>query len=309
LRSRLWHAAQWLAGLAIVVFVARYVARNWAEVRQADLRWELSWSWLLAAVVLVWLVFALLADGWRRMVTGWGYPVRWQNGARIWLLSSMAKYVPGKVWALAGMAVMSSRQGIPAWAATSSAVVLQLLSLGSAAVIVAMTGLTVGGIVPGPLGLALFAGAMAGLCLVVLWPPLLRRVVARVTSGADLTHVPGLRPLVYGAVVNLSAWVGYGAAFWLFARATLPLAPLGFHEAVGAYTASYIAGVVAPFAPGGIGVREGVLIMLLEPRLGLANALALAAVSRLGMTAAELTAVLPFLFRVPEATGVESIHS
>lgn len=309
MRSRLWHAAQWLGGLSIVAFVARYVARNWAEVRQVDLRWDISWPLLLTAMALVWLVFGLLADGWRRMVEGWGYPLRWRAGARIWLFSSLAKYVPGKVWALAGMAVMSSRQGIPAWAATSSAVVLQLISLGSAAMIVAITGLAIGGIVPGPLGLALFAAAMAGLCLVVLWPPLLRRLVAMVAPGADLTHVPGLRPLVYGALVNLVAWVGYGAAFWLFARATLPLLPLGFQVAVGAYTASYIAGVVAPFAPAGIGVREGILIMVLEPRMGLANALALAAVSRLGMTAAELTAALPFLFRVAEATRVESIRS
>jgi hypothetical protein len=308
LRSRAWQAAQWLIGLAIVVFVARYVASNWAEVRQADLRWRLSWPHLAMVLLLVAAVFALLADAWRRTVAGWGYRLPWPTAARVWLLSSMAKYVPGKVWALAGLAVMSAREGVPAWAATGSAVLLQLMSLGTAAAILAITGLTVGGVVPGPLGLGLFAAAVTGICLLAVWPPLMRRVVGRFAPAADLTRGPGAGTLIYGAVANLGAWLGYGAAFFVLAKATLPFAPLGFHQALGAYTASYVAGVLAPFAPGGLGVREGVLILALEPRMGLANALALAAVSRLAVTTAEILASIVFLFRAPGSVRAESLR-
>jgi uncharacterized integral membrane protein len=307
-RSRAWQVTQWLAGLAIVVFVARYVAANWAEVQRADLRWHFSWPHIAAAIALVLAAFALLADAWRRMVAGWGYPLAWATAARVWLLSSMAKYVPGKIWALAGLAVMSERQGVPAWAAAGSAVLLQLMSLGTAAAIVAITGLAVGGRIPGPLGLGLFAAAMAGVSLLVIWPPLTRRVVGRLAPAADVTHVPGVGPLLYGAAANCGAWLAYGAAFYVLAGATLPYAPLGFPEAVGAYTASYVAGVLAPFAPGGLGVREGILVLALEPRMGLGNALALAAVSRLGVTAAEVLASLGFLFRASRSVRVESLR-
>lgn len=308
MRSRAWQVTQWLVGLAIVVFVGRYVAANWAEVRQADLRWALSWPHIAAAVGLVLMAFALLADAWRRMVAGWGYPLPWATAARIWLLSSMAKYVPGKVWALAGLAVMAERHGVPAWVAAGSAVLLQLMSLATAAALVATTGLAVGGVVPGPLGLAVFAAAMAGLSLLIVWPPLTRRIVKRVAPAADVSRVPGAGPLIYGAAANFGAWLGYGGAFYLLAGATLPFAPLAFPEAVGAYTASYVAGVLAPFAPGGLGVREGILVLVLEPQLGLANALALAAVSRLGVTAAEVLASLGFLFRTSRSVRVESLR-
>ena len=308
MRSRAWQVAQWLVGLAIVVFVARYVAGNWDEVRQADLRWRVSWPHIAAAVTLIILAFALLADAWRRTVAGWGYPMGWPTAARVWLLSSMAKYVPGKVWALAGLAVMSERQGVPAWAAAASAVLLQLMSFGTAAAIVAMTGLAVGGVVPGPLGLTVFALAMAGLSLLIVWRPLTRRIVARLAPTADVARVPGIGPLVYGAAANFGAWIAYGAAFHVLARATLPFAPLGFYESLGAYTASYVAGVLAPFAPGGLGVREGILVLALEPRMGLANALALAAVSRLGVTAAEVLASLALLIRTPRSVRVESLR-
>lgn len=308
MRSRAWHFLQWIAGLAIVLFVARYVAANWAEVRQAELRWRLSWPLVLASLGLVLAAFALLADAWRRTVAGWGYPLPWATAARVWLLSSMAKYVPGKVWALAGLAVMSERQGAPAWAAAGSAVLLQLLSLGTAAAIVALSGLAVGGVVPGPLALLVFAGAMVAISLLVVWPPLARRVVSRLAPATGVGRAPGLAPLVYGAAANFGAWLAYGGAFFVLARATLPFAPLEFDEALGAYTASYVAGVLAPFAPGGLGVREGILVLALEPRMGLANALALAAVSRLGVTAAETLASIGFLIRSPRSVRVESLR-
>lgn len=301
MRSRAWHVLQWVAGLLIVVFVIRYVARNWAEVRAADLAWDLSPPLALAGMAIVWVAFALLAEAWRRMVEAWGFALSWRDGAGIWLLSSMAKYVPGKVWALAGMAAMAERRGIPAWCAAGSAVVLQLVSIGSGALVVAASGLAAGGGIPGPLALVGVAAGLLVIILLALWPPLARRAVAAVAPAADLSHVPRAGTVGFGAMANGLAWVGYGLAFWLFSRACLPQAPIGLLEATGAYTASYVAGVLAPFAPGGLGVREGVLVLALQGQVGLTTALALAAVARLGMTASEILATIPFLLRARTA--------
>lgn len=302
MRSRLWRGVQYGAGLVVIGFVIRYVLRNWDEVRQADLAWDLSGLTLAGAVGMVWLTFAGLAEAWRRMVEGWGASVGWLQGARIWLLSSMAKYVPGKVWALAGMVVMSERRGIPAWAAAGSALILQVISLGTGAAVVAGSGLA---LVPSRTvpGTAVLAGLALGSVLLsgaAVWPPLTRRLVAAVAPGADLTHVPKAATLAFGFAANLLAWIGYGVAFWLFARGTLPSLGLGLGEAIGAFTAAYVAGVIAPFAPGGLGVREGVMVLVLRGQVGLAGALALAAVARLGMTLAEVLAAAPFLLRSGE---------
>ena len=296
MRSRVIHAAQILLGLAVTLFVIRYVSRNWNEVRDAHLEWHVSLVPLVAALCIVWGVFALQAEAWRRMVAGWGYPMSWVDGSAVWLLSSMAKYVPGKVWSLAGMAVMSERRGVPAWASTASAIVLQVLSLGTGALVVAIFGVGISRTTS--ITAAIAAVAAVGLAL---WRPLLARVVTRVAPGADLAHIPRAPVIVLGAAANLAAWIGYGVAFWLFARGVLPQSAPGLAESVGAYTASYVAGVVAPFAPGGLGVREGVLVMVLREHTGLAPALALAAVARLGMTLAEVIATIPFLLRRRES--------
>ncbi len=296
--SRRWQVAQWLAGLAIVGFVVRAVVRNWDQVVSARLAWDLSLPHLLGGVALTLAAFGLLSEAWRRMVAGWGYRLPWWPAVRIWLLSSMAKYVPGKVWALAGLTVMAQRRGVPAWAATGSALLLQLLSLGTGALVVGLSGLAL--LEARGLGTAALLSVAAGsvaLTAFVLWPPMLRRLVARFVPGADLQHVPSLGTVGLGVGANLLAWLGYGTALWLFAAGTLPEAGLGLGEAIGASTAAYVVGVLAPFAPGGLGVREGVLVLVLQERTGLAAALAIAAVARLGATVAEVGASVPFLLR------------
>jgi uncharacterized membrane protein YbhN (UPF0104 family) len=161
----------------------------------------------------------------------------------------------------------------------------------------------------GPEGLVALGVGLVGVSAVVLWRPLVERVARRLAPTAQVTSLPTPGTLLYGALVNLLAWVGYGVAFWLFARGTLPDATLPLASAIGVYTAAYVAGILAPFAPGGLGVREGVLVLALQPQVGLAHALALAAVSRLGVTLAELLASLFVLFRLPGHPRVESIHS
>ena len=303
MRSRAWRIVQALLGIATVGFVAVYVIQNWDDVRQARMAWRISPLFLLAGVVVVWLVFAVQAEAWRRMVAAWGYRLGWMPAASVWLLSSMARYIPGKVWALTSMAAMAERRNVPAWAATSSSVLLQILSVGTGALVVAATGLGEGH--AGPLGraalLALAAGSLA-VTLLVLWPAVTRWLVARVAPRADLTHIPGLPAVGLGAAANLLAWLGYGAAFWLFARGSLPQAPLGVGESIGAFAGSYVAGMIAPFAPGGLGVRESVLILMLQPRIGLGNAVALSAVARLITTAAEVLATIPFLLHAKESS-------
>jgi hypothetical protein len=65
--------------------------------------------------------------------------------------------------------------------------------------------------------------------------------------------------------------------------------------AVAVFTASYLAGFLALLAPGGIGVREGLFILMLQGPLGIGAATALAVASRLLLTLTELGAAVPFL--------------
>lgn len=295
--SRWLRVAQWLVGIAIVLFAARSLVRNWGQLRSQPLDWSVRPGWLLLSAAVVWLMYAILIVAWRIMLAAWGQRLGGWEAARIWTVSSLGKYLPGKVWAIAGMAVMSQRAGVAPWAATGSAVVLQVLAIGTGAAEAGLTGAsTLEAAHPGAravLGL-IVAGAVAGIGL-LLWPPLLQRLLRVVAPGSAAAGAPAAGGIVFGIGANLIAWVGYGTALWLLAHGLLPGARLEWLPAIAVFAASYLAGFLALFAPGGIGVREGLFILMLQQPIGIAAATALALASRLLLTITELGAAVPFL--------------
>jgi len=297
-----WHErwgrwVQALGGLLVIVFVARYLIRNWETIRAEPVTWRLSPGWITLSLAIVLATYALLAESWRRMLAGWGPRLGFLEAARIWVISSMGKYLPGKVWAIAGMALLAERRGIPPATATASALLLQIVSIGTGALLVGATGVAVLETHrPGSrLALGLILAASAAGLVVVLSPPLARRLLARISRRPDQRVTPRPGALAFGVAANLAAWVAYGVALWCLARGLLPSAELPIADAIGGFAGSYLAGLLFLLAPGGLGVREGVLIWMLQDRIGPANALVLAGVSRIGMTVADLLAAVPFV--------------
>jgi uncharacterized membrane protein YbhN (UPF0104 family) len=301
-RSAWWRWLQWGGGVLVVGFVVYYLARNWDAVREAHIVWAFRPGWIAASLAVVLATYAIQVESWRRMLAGWGPRLGWKDSARVWVLSSMGKYLPGKVWAIAGMAMLAQRRGVPAWAATASAILLQAVSIATGAAIVGLTGIAaLEATHPGSRAalLVVLLVSIAGLGA-VLWPPVARRLVSLVAPGSAEPATPSGAAILFGVGANAVAWVTYGVALWLLARGVLPQAGIHLVESIGAFAASYIAGLLFLLAPGGFGVRESVFVLMLQNRIGLANALALAAVSRLGMTVADALAALPFLHTLRE---------
>ncbi|HEY8105693.1 MAG TPA: lysylphosphatidylglycerol synthase domain-containing protein [Gemmatimonadales bacterium] len=292
-----WRVVQWALGLAVLGFAARALVRNWDDFRSQPLTLAPRPLMLVACALIVWAMYALLIWAWRAMLAGWGQRLDGWTASRIWTVSGLGKYVPGKVWAIAGMALMAQRAGVAPWAATASAVVLQALAVGTGAAIVGLAG-SVGleAAHPGArVALVLLVVASAVGVGLVLWPPAVRRLLrlARVPAEAAVPPSPGA--VAGGIAANAIAWVGYGAALWLLARGLLPDVKLDLPTAVTAFTASYLAGFLALLAPGGLGVREGLFILMLQQPIGIGPATILAVASRLLLTLTEFGAAAPFL--------------
>jgi hypothetical protein len=298
--------AQWLVGLAILGLAARSLARNWDELQAQPLDWRIEPVWLVLAALTVWAMYALLVAGWRVMLGAWGQRLDGWTAARIWTVSSLGKYLPGKIWATAGMALMAREAGVAPWAATGSAVVMQLLAIGTGAAVVGLTGArALESASPGSGGaLALLMAAAIVSVGLLLWPPFLRWLLRLAAPEAAERAVPAAGPVGFGVAANLVAWTGYGLALWLLARGLLPGAGLGLVPAIAVFTASYLAGFLALVAPGGLGVREGLFILMLQGPLGIGPATALALASRVLLTITEFGAALPFLAFPREKTRV-----
>jgi len=135
--------------------------------------------------------------------------------------------------------------------------------------------------------------ALATLVLAAaLRPGIAGRGVEALTRRLGLQHSVILegRQLAAVVAVNVLGWLGTGAAVYLLVTAVTGSAP-PFLWLAGTYTAGYLVGFVAPLSPGGLGVREGMLVVLLAPHYGMGVAIALPIAIRLANMAGELLAV------------------
>ncbi|MEO8634833.1 MAG: hypothetical protein ABI587_06110 [Gemmatimonadales bacterium] len=304
--DRLVRAGRWLIGLLILALVVRSFGRNWHELQAQPIEWTFKPLPAVASVGVVWLMYAMLIEAWRRMLAGWGERLGPIRAARIWVLSSLGKYIPGKVWAVAGMALMARESGVAAWAATASAIILQALAVGTGAAVAALFGTAALELrKPELVPLFWLAGgaSMVGIGL-LLYPPVVKRLLLLARVGVDAPS-PGAGPVLLGLVANIIAWLGYGLALWLLARAVLPVNQLTLALAIAGFAASYVAGLLALFAPGGLLIREGLLVLMLQDSIGLGAATALAIASRVLLTVTELGAAVPFLLVRRRATRAD----
>lgn len=296
LRSVLWRVGQWIIGLAIVAIAVGRLVGEWDRLREQPVAWDVRPALLAGSALLVWAMYALLVEAWRIVLAGWGDRLPFGTAARIWTVSSLGKYLPGKVWAIAGMALMAQRAGVRPWSATASAVILQALAVGTGAAVVGGAGrASLESRFPWvPTALfALVVASATGIAL-LLWPRFVRGLLRLVRVEAEGAS-PGPRAVLAGAAANLVAWTGYGLAFWLLARGLFDAPALTPALAITTFAASYVAGLLFLPAPGGIGVRESVVILMLGAAIGEASALALAIASRVLLTITEFGAAAPFL--------------
>jgi hypothetical protein len=282
---------------AITYFLFRSLKISWDELAEVEIaEWSPRFLPFVASFVLLLAVFAYLVALWARMVTAFGGPKLGLGEAiKIFFVANLGRYVPGKIWQLAGLTYLAGKRGVSLPVASAAAVLGQVYSLGAAAILAGIA-LAAGTRSSFPRDLAPWALGFALLIALLTTVPAAQRSFLRTVFKLSRREdaVPrldagfGIRWLA----LYLPAWLAYGIAFGLLWRSLATLPPVSWPAAVGGFAGAYFLGYAALFAPAGVGVREGVMALLLTPWMGAAEATLLAVLARLWMTAAELLPVV-----------------
>ena len=297
------HLVQALVVIAALVFLWRFAARYHADLGRVPLR--VSVAPLLVASVLWAITFGGLVLLWARSLRWWGASMHGMAALRVFFLANLARYVPGGVWQFAGLAAMSAAEGVPPLAATAAVLFQQsallvtgaTLALALAPIVLEPVLARLGVGVPS-LGVRLTVVVVVVAALIALLPlvlPALRRAIEpRVRDVRAVPHVTASQLAVYIGC-TFAGWIGYGVSFIIFAHAVLGAGAPPPVEGASIYVAAYVAGILTVIVPGGVGVREGVLVTALTPIIGIDRALFLAITSRLWLVALEILGALAFV--------------
>lgn len=234
-------------------------------------QWGLM-AWAVVSLVLANVGMAVVFAGFVQRVSGRGLPVGQLVG--VFLVSQVAKYVPGRIWSVAMQATMlrttQSVRGVLA-ANLELAIINLLLVTGAGMAFVAWMQL---GAVAGLLGLLVTWG-------LAVWVSRFHAV--RILGGMLYRTIPCLGKIVApldevgdtlgksdsGRYAGLLVFLTmYCLGWWLLARGTTTLDAHACMAVVAALSLSYGVGVVS-MLPAGLGAREGALV-LLGPTLGIA---------------------------------------
>src|SRR3989449_390517 len=135
-RGWLW-AVQGLVTLVVVALVARSIGRNWAEFRALHADVTIKPLWIAGSALAVCASYVMHIESWRQILHGWGQHIGFGAAARTWSLANLGRYVPGKVWSVAGLGVVGQRARVQMAPAAASAFVAQALAVGTGAAVVA----------------------------------------------------------------------------------------------------------------------------------------------------------------------------
>ena len=300
---RVFVAAQVVAAALLIWFVGREFARQWADFRATPLVVDLRWGSLAASATLVLGTYALLIQVWRMLMASGGVILPFWRAARIWSISNLWKYVPGKVWSIGAMAAMAQREQVPAASAASASVLGVVLNIATGIAITAlMTWRWLGEFAPGAqvAAIVLLVAALLGLISLPYTLPRLAAFASRVTEKNVTVQAPPPIAIGIAVVANMISWGLYGLAFrWLASGVTGGASGAGgaTWQYIAVFTASYVVGYLFLIAPGGIGAREAVMLPLLTS-LGLATpkeAALVTVASRLWLTILEIIPGVLFL--------------
>lgn len=299
-------AARILVGLAIVAAVGLALADRWSQVRP-----ELASAdplALLASMVAVVVGLQLAMASWRVVLAGLGSPLTGPVARRIFFVGQLGKYLPGSVWPVLVQMDMGRAHGVP----ISRMAVSFVVSLGLSVLTGTVLGAPVLVVASGDLTWLRWpaAGVAVVGAVVLLWPAVLNGLLA---LGLRLLRRPPLeRPLTARTLVRATAlmagtWALFGAGLW-FLAVDLGADPVAaVPVSVSGYALAFTAGLLFVLAPAGVGVRDALLVVTLAPVLGGARATAVALLSRLVATGADVGVALWAI--ASHRRGTRSDHS
>ena len=261
---------------------------------------DFQWSFLVLSVSVLLAYYGLFVGGFWLLLRGLGEKPHFRDAFKLSFVSNVGKYLPGGIWPVASRMALAPRAGVRRHTMLVASALESAVSVTGGSLLF-LIALLFGAQSPNqtPVWTALGVLVAAG---IFLHPAVLRAVIGWSMRLLQIEgDVPYLSPLAaMGLVLYYSmTWIVGGFAFYIFARALFTdpgASPLAY---AGYFAASAIVGLLILFAPGGIGAREGAMLLLLSGPLGPANAAVVALASRVWTSLTELllsgcAVVLPY---------------
>ncbi len=281
---------QWAMVIAIFVFLGKMVWENWAQVKEASL--PLRVFPLVLSTLIFGFSYFIQIWAWDLITHKLGIAISFRETLESWFYSQLGKYLPGKVWLLVSRFYFYQKKG-KAKRTISIALYVETVTFVLAAGLLFLIAFLSFPETRSMYSIAQIGGALllVFLAFFFLHPKVLQRLTNWVLTR--LRREPIDLSISYWDILQilficLLSWGVGGVGYTLFVSSLFHISSSYFFFLTGALAISSTLGLIALFAPSGLGVREGVLVYLLSALMPSSIAVIISVLTRLWTTLIEI---------------------
>jgi len=236
---------------------------------------------------------------WKYLIYSLGERINTLSALRVWFISNLGRYVPGKVLQFAGLVFFAGKEGVNKGKAFQSVLYSQITANGLG-IFMGLTLLTLRSTTdkfPNEFHLSLI---LIAIFILVLWFPafFLRSSNYFLTkmNKQKIEQTLSRKSYLIYLLLQLINWLLMSISFILLVNSYTSLSIAKSPEVLFILPISWTLGLIAIFAPGGLGVREGAMSYWLSHFIPIEFALILPWIYRILITLSEM--ILTFIFLV-----------
>lgn len=256
--------------LISIAFLVKNIYFNWRQIKTFSFRpnyFTLSLSFLIETFIQFAGVYL-----WLKIVKLFNVSISYRKVLRIWFVSSLGRYLPGKIWHFAGMTYFLTKEGISTEISFTSSFLVQIYSI-ITGIFIGIFALTTGLKNINNISIILFASL--GLVIIICLSNkkiinfLLFIISRKRIQSSQIIEFKSidLQMLIF---MYFFFWLIRGFGFYLFIISFTFIEKTSYMSisqiltAISIFSASYISGLLFLLSPGGIGIRESVMSTLIN---------------------------------------------
>lgn len=282
--------AKYIFIILVVFFLVRYFYVNIDSYKNLDV--ELNWGVFAVSVLFYFVYKIMLASLWHYMTWMNKVSIPYGQAITAYLCSILGKYIPGKVFMLLARVPAYEEKGVKFSKVAICFLIENVCTLLGAAFLFLVSLF----FFPNELlNEYMWLSVLLVICFFIcINPKILNfflRIMEKFSKKKDLQIPMSYGDMLKVVVLFILNWTVLGGGMYLLTCSIFPVPAEQFLYVSGIYGLSRIIGILAVFAPSGIGVSEGILLLGLSLIMPEEYAMIISIISRLWVTVAELSLV------------------
>lgn len=277
--------------VAVAFFLGKYFYDNWDTFKNLDI--NLNVGIFIGSMLLYFAYKLSLASLWHYITKLDNASIPYGKAISCYLISILGKYIPGKVFMLAARIPAYQKENIPARKVTVCFLLENVCTLLGAAFLFLISLLFFpNDILKDYMWAVIIFVIVFFICINPKIINFFLKLAGKIIKKDDMEIPFSYFQMIKVVLLFILNWLIVGTGFYLLTCSVYPLDINCLLYTGGVFGLAAIIGIISIFAPSGIGVREGILVLGLSLVMPEEYAVIIGIVSRLWATVAELILVL-----------------